>query len=397
MDYEDIVIGAGLAALGAVIGLARSSSVMVLCGPSKGQFSYYDARGTVPSAFLGEGGLGNYWHGVIPTGWLSRYGSDDEGFVDLFNRFYPRADPRPRLGQPWLFVPWRPIRPRQEFSRLRQARGMRLELRPELAERLTIRGGIVEVHTGSGSFRARRAWVAAGALHTPQLLDRSLGGGIARGVVSDHVSCYVGQADGLPPPAIAKTLDGAFFPAWHNGMDDALYTLRPARFGFRSLDYGIEQRAVFGLPTGSAIAKITRRRSPGLLAEAFYNRFGLFPRASRYSIYAQVLVRDAYTVSADGMQLHARPAAIASATARARELAPFRGIRISQRPELSIPGIHLHHSVNLDTLARAGLDSPTSPVQVVDASVLHEIGPEHHSFKMMLSARARAMRAVELT
>jgi hypothetical protein len=34
-------------------------------------------------------------------------------------------------------------------------------------------------------------------------------------------------------------------------------------------------------------------------------------------------------------------------------------------------------------------------VQVVDASVLREIGPEHHSFKMMLAAHRRAASAVE--
>jgi len=394
VDYDDIVIGSGLAALGAVIGLANSPRVLVLCGPAQGRFSHYDARSSVPSTYLGEGGLGNDWHGVIPTGWRNRYGGDDAAFAALFKHFYPRTDPLPRLGKPWLFVPWRPIRPRHEFARLQRARGAQLSLRQELAQSFRMDGTSVTVQTATATLRARRVWVAAGALHTPGLLDRSLGGGIARGVVSDHVTCYVGQADGLPAPAIARTRDGAFFPAWHGEATEALYTLRPARFAFRTLDHGIEQRAVFGLPTGSAMAKITKRMSPGLLAEAFYNRFGLFPRAGRYSIYAQVLVRDAYAIGPDGVQLSAQTAAIRAATGRARELAPFPGVRISKRPELSIPGIHLHHSVDLDALARAGVGGPVSPVQVVDASVLREIGPEHHTFKMMLVARDSAKQAV---
>jgi hypothetical protein len=395
VDFDDIVIGSGLAALGAAIGLAKSPRVLVLAGPREGRFSHYDGRATVPSAYLGEGGLGNDWHGVIPTGWRHDFGAgDDAGFAALFRHFYPRSDPTPRLGQPWLFVPWRPIRPRAEFARLQRMRGEWLVLVPELALDFRADARGVTVRTASGTHRGRRLWVAAGALHTPPLLERSLGPGIARGRVSDHVACYMGQADGLAAPRIERTREGAFFQAWHGTDADALYTLRPARFAFRTLDYGIEQRAVFGLPTGSAIAKITRRMSPGLFAEAFYNRFGLFPAAPRHSVYAQVLVRDAYRTGGDGTVLTADTAAIRAASDAARAQAPFPGMRPSQRPELSIPGIHLHHSVDTEALARAGVGEAGFPVQVVDASVLREIGPEHHSFKMMLAAHDGAARIV---
>lgn len=397
MDFEDVVIGSGLAALGAAIGLKASSSVLVLGGPAQGRFSHYDGRATVPSSYLGDGGLGNDWHGVIPTGWCNAFDPrDDEAYAALFRRFYPRTDPRPRLGRPWLFVPWKPIRPRHEFARLQHERGGQLRLAQELALSFRASRTGVTVTTQTTTHRARRLWVAAGALHTPGLLERSLGGGIARGLVSDHVGCYVGQADDLPAPKIDRGREGAFFQAWQGPCADALYTLRPARFAYRTLDHGIEQRAVFGLPTGNAIAKISKRMSPGLLAEAFYNRFGLFPRAQRYSVYAQVLVRDAYAVGEAETALAAQAHAIRTATDAARAQAPFAGVRVSQRPELTIPGIHLHHSVDLPALARTGVGDADFPVQVVDASVLSEIGPEHHSFKMMLGAHDRARRTVEL-
>lgn len=393
MDFDDIVIGSGLAALGTVIGLQRSRRVLVLGGPRDGQFSHYDARNTVPSAYLGEGGLGNDWHGVIPTGLNRPFGEHtSDGFSALFRHFYPRTDAQRRLGQAWLFVPWRPIRPRAEFERLRQVRGANLVLLPELASQFRLVPQGVEVQAPTGPYRARRLWVAAGALHTPALLERSLGAGLARGLASDHVGCYVGQADGLTAPRIDRSLDGAFFQAWLGGHPDALYTLRPARFAFRSLDHGIEMRAVFGLPTGSAIAKITRRMSPGLLTEAFYNRFGLFSRAPRHSVYAQVLVRDAYRL--EGTSLQPQTSAIRQATDAARAHAPFPGVRLSQRPELTIPGIHLHHTVDLDALAHAGVGQAGHPVRVVDASVLREIGPEHHTFKMMLAAHDGAASSV---
>lgn len=391
MDFDDIVIGSGLAALGTVMGLGAQRRVLVLGGPREGRFSHYDERGTVPSAFLGEGGLGNDWHGVIPTGWNRNFaGGRDAGFEAMFEHFYAGSRVGERLGQPWLFVPWKPIRPRIEFAALQRARGEHLVLRAELARDVRVNSGGVEVEAESGAHRARRVWVAAGALHTPLLLARALGPALARGRVSDHVGCYVGQADGLPAPRIERVRGGAFFQAWNGPHPDALYTLRPARFAFRMLDHGIEQRAVFGLPTGSAIAKITRRMSPGLLVEAFFNRFGLFAQAPRHSVYAQVLVRDAYTIAGDGTTLRPDAAAIRTATEAARAQAPFPRVRPSQRPELHIPGIHLHHSVDLDALARAGGGDASFPLRVVDASVLREIGPEHHSFKMMLAAHDRA-------
>src|SRR5690606_23024079 len=95
-----------------------------------------------------------------------------------------------------------------------------------------------------------------------------------------------------------------------------------------------------------------------------------------------------------GTSLQPQTSAIRQATDAARAHAPFRGVRLSQRAELTIPGIHLHHTVDLAALARAGVRQPGHPVRVVDASVLKEIGPEHHSFKMMLAAHEDAASAV---
>ena len=244
MDFDEIVIGSGLAALGAVLGLEGRLRVLVLCGPAQGTFSYYDDQRTVPCAYLGEGGLGNDWHGVIPTGLNRNFANaDEEGFASLFARFYPHAEVRSRLGQPWLFVPWRPIRPRRELARVAAERQGRLVLVRETAQRFRIDDTGVEITTASGAHRARRVWLAAGALHTPGLLERSLGRRLGRGVVSDHVLCYVGLVQNAATPKVVHTRDGIFFPAQYNPVGDALYTLRPARFAFKRLDCGIEQRS----------------------------------------------------------------------------------------------------------------------------------------------------------
>ncbi len=405
MDFDDIVIGSGLSALGAVLGTDARSRVLVIANPPQGEFSYYDSRRTVPCAHSGAGGLGNAWHGVIPTGLRNNFGhANAPGFTALLQYFYPHIDVGGRIEQPWLFVPWRAIRPPREFARLVQQRGDQLTMVSETAVSVSMNENSAAVATVNSSYRARRVWLAAGALDTPIVLKKSFGRPLDRGLVSDHAFCYIGQTASEPAPKLSHSREGIFFPARYDSQlrsqpspqpsskGDALYTLRPARFAFRRLDYGIEQRALFGLPTGNAVAKIARRASPGLLAEAFYNRFGLLPSAGLYSAYAQVATPDAYAYNYDesGTRgLSARLATIRVATDAARAQHPFRDLVASRLPEAFIPGIHLHHSLDLAALALAGINCAGSPLQIVDASVLENIGPDHHSFKMMLSAYDR--------
>ena len=407
MDFDDLVIGSGLAALGAVMGLlasplasGRARRVGVLCGPSNNEFFYYNASCTVPCAFLGEGGLGSHWHGVIPTGGRHNFGdASDASFTALFGRFYPKAAPHLKLAEPGFFVPWRAIRPAAELQKLaRLHTDGRLSLIREAALDLSFNERGVSVTSNSKVHSASRLWVAAGALHTPALLAKSVAPRAPRTLVSDHAFCYIGQVDGQAAPRIVRTGDGLLYPARYDATDSAdatsqataLYTLRPAAFAFRRLDHGIEQRAVFGLPTGNALAKIARRMSPGLLVEAFYNRFGFFGSTRMHSVYAQTPAVDAYELGSGEALLRPVPGAIRRATDAARAAQPFAALRMSQRPELAIPGIHLHHTLDLTALAQAGINTADSPVQVVDASVLTNIGPDHHSFKMMLSAQTRA-------
>jgi hypothetical protein len=393
MEFDDIVIGSGLSALGAALGTDAKRRVLVIANPLAGKFLYYDDKQTVPCAFSGAGGLGNDWHGVIPTGWRNNFGgADASGFAQLLRYFYPHVELGERLQAPWLFVPWRAVRPRREFERLKLLRADRLTVLHDSAIGISLNARGAEVTTSGSSYRATRVWVAAGALHTPVLLERSFGGRFARGLVSDHAFCYVGQVAGAPAPALSHTREGIFFPARYSATGEALYTLRPARFAFRRLDHGIEQRAVFGLPTGNAMAKIARRASPGLLTEAFFNRFGLFPAAPLHSVYAQVVARDAYAYGSEDRPVQARLSAVRAATDAARSSQPFGGLIASRLPDAYIPGIHLHHSIERSALIEAGLDTDDSPVKVVDASTLDNIGPDHHSFKMMLAAFDRVRK-----
>lgn len=399
MEYDDIVIGSGLAALGTVLGLAERRRVLVIGGPLTGKSVYYaGAGGGIPCAHEGFGGLGNFWHGVIPTATRGNLAVEPNAFADLARYFFPEAGLAERLGRPFYFVPWRAIRPRKEWARLQAARGAGLAISHEFAQSFELQADRCVVRTEGAAHAAARLWVAAGALHTPRLLDGSLGEIVSRPTLSDHVLCYLGQVDrgkhvSIPPPWVERNPQGVWFQCRYDAADSSLYTMRPARFSYATLDHGIQQRSAFGLPTGGALAKILRIGSAGLIAEALFNRCGLFPGARIQSTYAQIQVKDAYSLSPGQVAPVMRTEVIQAAIAHARAHVPWRELIPSRQPRLFIPVIHLHHSVSTAALARLGLSGPGSRLRVVDASVQEDIGPEHHSFKMMVAAYAAAKRA----
>ena len=395
MVFDEIVVGSGLTALGTVLGLPANRRVLVIGGPTRGQFVYYNGDPTSPCAYLGHGGLGTYWRGVISTGGQQNLAGASAGHFNAFvRRFYPNTDISARLGKPWLFVPWRPVRPKDEWRRLKAERSDRLVFLHECVSRFTPGTRDVSVRTTSSTYRAKRMWLCAGALHSPALLDRSVERRVSRQFVSDHVLCYLGQIDrlrtGVPPPRVQRTKDGVWFESRYDDQQRALYMLRPARFAYGRLDHAIVQR-MRSSRTGIDLQKILRSVSLGWIAEVLYNRSGLFPNARMQSVYAQITVPDAHRLHSCDTQLSLRRDVVQSFVDDVRASSVWRQqMQASRRSDIFRPSIHLHHSVDVDALTRAGVNGPTSNVQVVDASVLRDIGADHHSFKLMVAAFQRA-------
>jgi hypothetical protein len=236
VTFDEIVIGSGLAALGVAFGLSANQRVLVIGGPTSGQFVYYGGVRAKVCAFQGHGGLGTYWHGVISTGnHQSCIGVSVPYFERFVRRFYPNTDISERMGTPWLFVPWRPVRPKAEWLRLKAERSDRLVFLHECVSHFTHRDREISVHTASSTYCAKRVWICAGPLHSPALLDRSMDRQVSRQFVSDHVFCYLGQIDrlrtGMTPPRVQRTKDGVWFESRYDKDGKALYTLRPAASG----------------------------------------------------------------------------------------------------------------------------------------------------------------------
>lgn len=367
---------------------------MVLGGPSSPIISYYDSGSRVPCFCLGHGGLGNYWHGVIPLSLRPAYVNGCEAeFRSLLGHFYPGRALQDEVGRNRLFVPLRPIRPRREWLRLTADRGPLLDIRFETASRLELRAGRVLVITEQARYEARRVWLAAGTFGSAMLLRRSGLISDNRRSVSDHAICYLGQVPGSRAVGLGmagRNRHGYLLDVGDGASGRAVVSLKPARFDYRILDRGIQQRAAFGLPIAGAIGKILRASSPGLLSEALFNKFGLFPRASVYSAYAQVAVPNALEMGSDGSVEVCRERYVEACTV-ARSAIDLPGITPSRIPEPFIFGIHTHGS-----LPESAASIADGMVKVVDSSVLCGVGAEHHSFYVMSLAHRSVRRGEDI-
>jgi hypothetical protein len=390
MVYDDLIIGSGLTGLAVAYGLPARNRLCVIAGSAQPSVIWYDGSSGIPCANMGVGGLGAYWHGVIPMGQSSApFEVDGKRFTEFFSYFYQEAI-EPKLGTPCLFVPYRPIRPAPHWRRILKER-KDITWVQTTTQSIEKKRGIWIVRTAAGDCLARRIWIAAGALGTPTLLYNSPGlAAAARANASDHVIIYLGQLDRrqypeIQAPKVERSASGVWMPASYDEAGKGLVTTKPARFSYSNLDGGIEQRSVFGLPTSGLLRKLFRAGSLGLVSESLFNKFGLFPHASKLSVYAQIRVEDAY-------HLHLRQPGLTPNTAKIQEsIRNFRAslewpeLEPSRRPELFIHGIHLHHSLDITTLRQSGVLDDVGLV-IADPSVIENIGPDHHSFKTMVRA-----------
>jgi hypothetical protein len=394
MVYDDLIIGSGLTALATAYGLGPRNRVCVLAGSEQPELQWYDDTSRIPCANSGFGGLGAYWHGVIPMGASPAFFEVDRVLFDeLFSRFYPQTL-KSRFGQPWLFVPYRPIRPAQHWKKLCEER-KNLSIINGKVDRIERIGHIWKAYMEGGSYQTRRIWLGAGALATPALLENSLGfSGSARRSVSDHVILYLGQLNRrihqqVLSPHIERETSGVWMPASYDVTGTGLVTTKPARFSYATLDYGIEQRSAFGLPISGLLAKLCSAGSLGLISESLFNKLGLFPNADRLSAYAQIQISDAYQMNLNDSRLTPNIERIQKGIRDFRAALQWPELECTKKPNLFIRGIHLHNSVDMKVLAKTGaLDDGN--LMVVDASGIDNIGPEHHSFRMMVRAYSLA-------
>lgn len=392
-ELDDLIIGSGLTSLAILMGLPRGRRVKVIGGSSIGEFNYYSGLSASPCEYKGLGGLGNYWHGVIPVSCRSMFGQvglDD--FVSFFKFFYPSANIDKYVGSDRLFVPSKPIRPLAHIKNLLLERGDP-PLVAALVDRVSVQSKHCIVSVGDLEIKARNVWFAAGALGTARLLGASFGANVVFSKASDHIIKYMGYVDGADQVRLNKVNGGIYFPCFYSADEQRIFTLRPAHFDFKPLDQGIEHRSAFGHPASNVVSKVLRSLSPGLIMEALYNRYGIISRPARFNVYCQSRCVAAQKIDILSKPIAAENLAIQEAISLAKNTVPYKGIVLSKRDDLYLNGIHLHHTVNDFALNFLLGEDKRKRLKIVDASNVSDIGGDHHSFKLMISAYDQARKS----
>lgn len=396
MEFDEIIIGSGLSATGLLLGMSDRKRILMIGGHKNNRVHSYNS--TVPTPCLNEGigGLGNFWHGVIPLKLDTLEKSYLEDFMTLFNIFYPKFKIQKHLLSNKLFVPYTPIRPLKFIKKELKKRRGQLIFKEEFVNLLKIENSTVIVHTDKSQFRSKRVWICAGALSTPEILSKTFNDQFYNQFAKDHFIVYVGNIknESLPDSNFTApnyNKSGILF----NGLFDSeqsnsLLTIKPAKFAFKTLDYGIQQRMIFGLATKKLLSKLFSRFSPGLFFEALYNKTGLFHKSDLFNIYAQVLIDDAYFLNSNCQRLTKNEKGIQQRLHAFHDQLEFKGLNKTLLRDNYLPGIHLHNTISDTKIKEYNLDSPNSPIQIVDPSMSNNIGCEHHSFNTMVRAFSKA-------
>lgn len=394
MVYDDIIVGSGLTALATAYGLPAERRVLVIASPLKDGVVHYDNLSKIPCQNISFGGLGNYWHGVIPMHTSDLFADvPNAEFEELFQTFYPEVSVSERINENWLFVPFKPIRPIDHWKKLAEERSRHFTIVYENAETVSPDGaGWVVSTMTENKYSGSRLWIAAGALGTPMLLENSpVFQHTVSDTVSDHLILYAGQLRKevhrhFRAPQTERARQGYWLKSCSDITSSGLITTKPARFNYRVLDQGIEQRSAFGLPTSGVIKKLICAGSLGFIAESVFNKLGLFPSADVLSVYAQIRLEDGYVRSRDVKGLILDDDKVTETIMSFRDSLNHNDLILSNRPDLYIKGIHLHGSLNNEMLADLGVNEKESNCFIVDASAVNDIGAEHHSFRLMSRA-----------
>lgn len=322
-----VLVGSG--AIGGMLAEYLGWDGLVIVADGEGGAVTRDSDG-VPLMGDGPGGLASLWHNVISL--RESLAIDYELTSRLMRQFFGIRRELSEMAD-WNFVPYVPFRPKiRRYRRL---------LRDPLT-RIIDAGTHLELRLQSGvRVKSRCAVLSAGFFRSLELLEAS---GLIKRVTSfnNHVVGYGGVIEGgqVATPLVRHSPAGVFFRELCHSSDLSI-TARPSRFGFSARTASRHQTIYTSTNVGRIIANIVMSGSMGLVSEALFNRFGLFPSARQYNLWVQRRVQVPVDDGATELE----------AAMRYRS-APFKGEinNVSFQVPSPVSGIHFHGGVAVEQL-----------------------------------------------
>lgn len=376
--YDYIIIGSGLAALGASTALDKSEKTYCVVGRDFKYENLYPNGQLITSHLFG--GASNYWHGVIPMRQFK-----NEKSMALFQKFYNLTLQKDLHSK--LFVPRKPIKTKLYFSSEKTIFG-------DVCSVSKHENGLAEVWLKDGSVLfCKRIIVACGVRSTFELLASSNLISKEKATIDDHVCGYVGlisvkSLKSLLGFGVDVSVNnfGYFINSFLDEERDVLYTFRPAHFEMKNETNQLRGGPVYGKGGKvQVIWDVIKSLKLGRLIEAFSLKSGVWFKPKMVSVHFQAVGRKIHkNVSNDWSVCNKHDELLQ----RVASSVKGNGLPLTEG-FYEQPVYYGNHLFNLDVTK---IDSDLwGVIEVVDASTEGNIGGYHHSFRQLI----RAYEAVE--
>lgn len=380
MLVDHCVIGGGLSALGAILGLSDLGvQNFCLIEDERDKLDHYFPFQIL--RYLGLGGTSRYWHGVIPTR------PDQPDRQKLFKRFFDHGPDVWKSDN--LFIPRSPIRSGQKLKNI-LSNNNRLS---GVVKQISLLNNMFEVTLESGErLLARKVWCAAGVIGTLGILHRS-GWCPDSVLVGDHICGFSSLISAKKATALVRRsvsachgAHGYSVPCRYSLDNKTLFTLRPARF--EMLDPIRQKRGgpKFAIGRLEMIWDLIKSRSLGRLSEAVALKTGVGFLAPMYAVHFQHEYLATHRCNVANETLHSiyDPKDVTSQVNR-----------VSTELELSsVPEQNFYYGTHL--FGAQGVPDLPQGLHVVDATLIHSIGGGHHSFSQLVRAYGTVQNALKI-
>jgi hypothetical protein len=296
---KNTIIGSGMSSLGVLTAINESQSNLdntIIIHDFSSRLSHSVNKKNVE--YRGNGGNSNYWHSVIS---IFRMGKEVEASRRLFFNFFFNKSYN-LLNEGYSFIPFRPLRPLTKIFKIIN-KDQIIDDELIYIERSLDNDEELILHTKRNTFYTDRVFLCTGSISSLDLLFKSQLIKNDKVILSEHLVGYFGQINLNQKSNLDRSVFkfNGHFKRFHNILLNAersmLITLRPALFGFKSLDKATSYRDFFGSGSSTIFINLLKKFNLALVLEAIYNKFGLkFFNSNKYNIAGHIESKHSVTI-----------------------------------------------------------------------------------------------------
>lgn len=389
MIYDLVIVGSGPVALSCLLSAPSNLKIAVISHSDRGEY-IRDSFGDKAYINRYGGGL-DAWHGVLSSNlFLKHYPDELDFYIKFFKFFYPEKNINNNLfGFQKIFIPKKKISSKNLNELLKERTNIKLFF----DEVLHIdESKVINIYGKNEKYLSNRVILAAGAIGTAKILNNSQLGQINK-FIGNHIIGY-GQYNISTNNEFVKS-EYSRYGHFKNieissikGKEFMSYQ-RPSLFDFRNSKILGKYKTVYSRTKKEIYSTIIKSMSPGLFAEAFYNRYGYWFKTNKANTYLQIESSNVYELD-NKFNIIVSEKNINLFVDNVVQNSKFNDLDI----KTIVSGIHFFNTINKisDVGSCSNKDDWQKKIIVADSSVLKKIGGSHHTFSLMSMASLSMQR-----